>query len=259
MANPRFNWQTIGTCLLTPSWHITDSGKFGGSCVGLAFWAMLTEFIRRWAREYDRYIIADATEQLMKEREKYPEEFSRNGFSGAFPIQQERSAARAPTSLMGRAIGSIFNPSFEPRQQSMRLRPTLVQQIVRSILYAIQFTSAYLIMLVIMSFNAYIFISVILGAMIGHFIASWDTLGALPYDATGHCATGGCAGEAPCGSPGSQLTVNECNRGPTKLPEAVPVTPAASGLPMEGEAAAINTRATAAMDDCCCAPRSSIG
>lgn len=226
--------------------------------MGLAFWAMLTEFIRRWAREYDRYIIADATEQLMKEREKYPEEFSRNGFSGAFPIQQERRATSAPTSLMSRTFGTIFNPSFEPRSQSIRLRPTLIQQIVRSILYAIQFTSAYLIMLAIMSFNAYIFISVILGAMIGHFIASWDTLGALPYDATGHCATAGCTGEAPCGSPGSQLTINEYNRGPTKLPEAAPVTPAASGLPVEGEAAAINTRSAAATDDCCCAPRPTI-
>ena len=43
----------------------------------------------------------------------------------------------------------------------------MLQQIIRAVLYAVQFTSAYLIMLISMSFNGYILLSIILGAMIG--------------------------------------------------------------------------------------------
>ncbi|WFD42036.1 copper transporter complex subunit Ctr4 [Malassezia psittaci] len=230
----------------------SNKGKFAGSCVGLAFWAMLTELVRRWAREYDRFIIAEATEQLAIEREKYPEEFDQHRFRGAFGGTAPQLRPRKPSSRIGRAISSIFNPTYLLGTQQMRLRPTLIQQMVRSILYAVQFTSAYLIMLVVMSFNAYVFISVVLGAMIGHFVASWDTLGALPYDSNGHCTPSNCAAVAPSGTSISEKTMQDCCQPTSKLPEAIPITPAASGLPAEGEAAALNPRYAAGNNECEC-------
>lgn len=61
-----------------------------------------------------------------------------------------------------------------------RLSPTFIQQLVRTLFYSIQFTSAYLIMLLSMYFNGYLLISIILGGTIGYFVANWDTLGEAP-------------------------------------------------------------------------------
>lgn len=219
--------------------------------MGLAFWAMLTEIVRRWAREYDRYIIADASEQLRSEKEKYPEEFEQHERRTFFAMQNSQLGPRVPKSRIGRMLGSVFNPTYVLHQHQMRLRPTLIQQIVRSILYAIQFTSAYLIMLVVMSFNAYVFISVVLGAMLGHFVASWDTLGAVPYESVGHCAPTQPDRLIPSQTRSSEATMNACGQ-QTKLPEAAPITPAAAGLPMEGEAAVMDSAPAPAIDDCHC-------
>ena len=54
-----------------------------------------------------------------------------------------------------------------------------MQQLVRALFYAVQFTSAYLLMLISMSYNGYILLSMMLGALVGHFVSSWDTLGYL--------------------------------------------------------------------------------
>lgn len=233
----------VGTCLLSPSWVITDEAKFAGSCVGLAFWAMLTELIRRWAREYDRYIMASATQSLLVEKEKYPEEFAQQNFLGNLAAEQSRREATKSSGL-GRYLGMAFNPAHVMNPQPLRLRPTLIQQAIRSILYAITFTSAYLIMLVVMSYNAYIFISVILGTMIGHFVSTWDMLGAV--------------------SP-SVLETNQnvrymsSNRSPSdgtvnaqpefgKVPPAMSAAPTATHLPSEGEAARVDAAPVPAIE-----------
>ncbi|PWN45998.1 hypothetical protein IE81DRAFT_79638 [Ceraceosorus guamensis] len=56
------------------------------------------------------------------------------------------------------------------------LRPTVLQQFIRSLVYAVQFTGAYIVMLIAMSFNGYILISIVLGGLVGHFFSTWDTL-----------------------------------------------------------------------------------
>lgn len=140
---------------------------------------MLTELVRRWAREYDRYIVASTTSAILAQKEQYPEEFEQHNYLAAMSLEQNRTALPSQSRLR-KLCGLAVSPAATLNPQPMRLRPTLAQQIIRSVLYAVQFTSAYLIMLIVMSFNAYIFISVILGATLGHFVATWDTLGVLP-------------------------------------------------------------------------------
>jgi len=41
-------------------------------------------------------------------------------------------------------------------------------------LYGIQFAGAYIVMLIAMSFNGYILISIVLGGIVGHFVSTWD-------------------------------------------------------------------------------------
>lgn len=49
-----WNWNTIDSCFLAKSWHITSKAMFGGTVVGIFFLCMAIEAVRRAAREYDR-------------------------------------------------------------------------------------------------------------------------------------------------------------------------------------------------------------
>lgn len=202
---------------------------------------MLTELIRRWAREYDRYIIAEATRSLILEQEKHPAEFAQRHHLGHFSRQQDLYKSLEPQSRPARFLSAIFNPAYALNPHALQLRPTLIQQVIRSVLYAIQFTSAYLIMLVVMSFNAYVFISVVLGTLIGHFIATWDTLGTLSSGTIG-CTPHGVQGagsfpQRDSGSRGSMATINHSM--PSKLPEPMTETSLGTGLATGGETATI--------------------
>lgn len=168
------NWKTIGACFLTRSWMVSTSGQFAGSCIGVAFWVILTECIRRFAREYDRLVIASALESIAKSQQEFPEKWIENGIHSSGSSEEDQSSK----SLPAHALGMVFGlPPRALTARGLRIRPTFVQQCVRTLLYGIQFTSAYLIMLIAMTYNGYMLLSIILGAMVGYFATTWDTLG----------------------------------------------------------------------------------
>ena len=172
------NWDTINTCILTSSWRNNTKAKFAGTCIGVAFWVMLTECVRRWAREYDRYIIAQAKRQVQQYEES---------LLAQYKVDPENGAKQGSRGTVQNLVPGLFTPRAMPaipggngQAVSMhRLRPSVFQQIIRAVLYAIQFTSAYLIMLIAMTYNGYLIISIILGALIGYFFSTWDTLGSV--------------------------------------------------------------------------------
>lgn len=156
------NWDTIGTCFLAPSWYNSDIAKFAGSCIGIAFWVILTEYIRRCSREFDRYIVREATKKIQ------------NADAGKNSSDIER---RGPLGFLTRGKSVLSG--------RIRLYPTVIQQSLRALLYAIQFTSAYLIMLIAMTYNGYVLLSIILGALVGYFFSTWDTLGTVVISENG--------------------------------------------------------------------------
>lgn len=178
------------------------------------------EAIRRWGREWDRYILRRALAQRQA-REA--------GFASAATASLHRkqsSASDAVKGLEGQDASSGQRPNFDgpagaaaleslervfyglPRGAVVNgptyFRPTILQQSVRSIVYAVQYIGAvsrcderpekqvhrltsvprfpsaaqpqYIIMLIAMSFNGYILISIALGGLVGHFISTWDNL-----------------------------------------------------------------------------------
>jgi copper transporter 1 len=53
-----WNWDSIDTCYLTSSWHITNNGMFAASCIGAAILSIMLEALRRVNRSYDAYILS---------------------------------------------------------------------------------------------------------------------------------------------------------------------------------------------------------
>lgn len=192
---------------------------------------VIIEAIRRWGREWDRYILRRAlAKRQARQAANHPASVSldtRRSSSDdkgledqAEPPQRRRdfdgpAGAAALESLervfYGLPKGAVVNgPTY--------FRPTIVQQGVRSIVYAVQFTGAvsggkessvmrlvlltlcsppqYIIMLIAMSFNAYILISIALGALVGHFVSTWDNLTFEMDDGSGAPIAGGAGGQA---------------------------------------------------------------
>lgn len=116
------------------------------SAIGVALLAILLELCRRAGKEYDTSI--------------------------ASQIQKSVTAAAAanPSLLVpsGDASGSLATST-----RTITLRVSPFQQAIRALIHAITFAVAYIVMLLVMSFNGYIIVAVFIGAGFGKFLTDW--------------------------------------------------------------------------------------
>ncbi|KAL3421523.1 Copper transport protein ctr4-like protein 1 [Phlyctema vagabunda] len=139
------NWNTIDACFLWSSFHIHSTFTFFLTCLGSALLVVLLEFSRRIQRGYDRYLrrkhALDRTHEVLPDG---PEEklLQKSAFA---PVRRDRARAA-------------------------------LEQFVRGVLHAFQFSISYCIMLLFMYSNGYIIISILIGAAIGFAIWTRDTL-----------------------------------------------------------------------------------
>ncbi|KAI0159965.1 Ctr-domain-containing protein [Hypoxylon sp. FL1284] len=160
-----WNWNTIGTCFLAESWMIESEGSFAASCIGVFVLVICLEVLRRLGKEYDAFVLRQ--------------------FQRHVAAQQARRASGGG--------GSGGGGSSWPGPHTVTFRATPLQQLVRAAIHAAAFGVAYILMLIAMSFNGYIIISIILGAGVGKFLADWMTakvvIGGADQPAQGKVAT----------------------------------------------------------------------
>ncbi|KAL9934091.1 hypothetical protein V8E36_007173 [Tilletia maclaganii] len=194
------NWKSTNICILTSSWHIKTTAQFVGSCIGVFCLVFLIEAIRRWGREWDRYIVRRAVQERLALRRarrqalvasQQQQDENKSAFNSvsthdqpATPQQQQQQQISAPLS-QNRTLAKIESAFFGvPSSASAgaaavnrtRFRPTVVQQLIRSFVYTTQFAGAYIVMLIAMSFNGYILLAIMLGGFAGDFVSTWDNL-----------------------------------------------------------------------------------
>ena len=155
-----WNWNTVGTCFISSTWHVRSSGMFAGSCIGVILLAMSLELMRRAVKEYDRYLIRKhaataTTRSPVTSVGSSGEDNSQKGALATNPM--------APVQCAGHSKG---------------FRPTIFEQAIRALLHMVQFAVAYFVMLLAMYYNGYFIICIFIGAYIGSFIFQWETLGA---------------------------------------------------------------------------------
>lgn len=146
---------------------------FGGTCVGVVFLVVLLEAIRRFHREYDRYLI-----RSFKEKHALMTAGTSNGLaspqSDTTPIingPSSESQSQSPF-FMNNAVFSHFIPSSSPHRYS----PSVFTQLIRAIIYMFEMAGAYFIMLLAMYYNGYILICIFIGALLGNFLFGADTV-----------------------------------------------------------------------------------
>ncbi|KAI1447045.1 Ctr-domain-containing protein [Annulohypoxylon stygium] len=138
-----WNWNTIGSCFLAESWMIESEGAFAASCIGVFFLTICLELLRRVGKEYDNFVLRQF---------------------------QQHATAQVRTAKYEGLSGSDV-PVLGP--QVVTFRATPLQQLIRSVIHAVSFGVAYILMLIAMAFNGYIIISIIIGAGVGKFLCDW--------------------------------------------------------------------------------------
>lgn len=164
-----WNWYTLDACFLSTTWHITSRGMFAGSCIGVIALVLLLEFLRRLQRGYDRLIQQHATKAACaSSTPKHDSNSSAKGNSGVSTEDPPHSAVPL--------LGDDWERSL-PLRRSGHV-PTVSQQAIRAGIYTLQFSVAYMIMLLAMYYNGYILVCIVIGVFIGFFVFSWDVSGA---------------------------------------------------------------------------------
>lgn len=118
-----WNWNTIHSCFISSSWHITSRGMFAGSCIGVILLGITLEFLRRSIKEYDRFLVRQHHARSLD------------------------AAANTPPAV----ATSCCKPTDAPKDGACIVippfRPNVWQQAVRATLHLFQFAVAYFLML----------------------------------------------------------------------------------------------------------------
>ncbi|KIH93712.1 solute carrier family 31 (copper transporter), member 1 [Sporothrix brasiliensis 5110] len=154
-----WNWNTVGACFIARSWRITSRGVFAGSCIGVVLLTMSLLMLRRAGREYDRYLVRQHRAANGADSSKV----------GDKPDPSHQASQASPLSPM------VTNTECGPCAPAFR--PSVLQQMIRSVLFVLQFGVGYFVMLLAMYYNGYFIICILIGAFLGSFVFNWEPIG----------------------------------------------------------------------------------
>ncbi|KAK2461080.1 hypothetical protein APHAL10511_006927 [Amanita phalloides] len=147
-----WNTEILNTCIIFPSWHITSYPSFVLSFIAIVLLGVLYEYLRIVQRRVDVHIAQVICYRTRdKGRARSP---IRSGSSSPSGAGEDRQL------LMGR---QLFKPS------SIGLPVPLAYRLLRALIYGSTIFLSFFLMLVFMTYNAYLIFAVVLGAAMGHF------------------------------------------------------------------------------------------
>ena len=177
-----WNWYTIDTCFIARSWHVNTKGQFAGSCIGCFLLVLSAQWLHRIAREYDAAIAR---------RKAMAQEIVDNGSKSVGSDGSDSTEIANKKSLMflpaNTGAANLFQPilyalshdwfwNFNERSSSSVAYPSLIEHLIKALIFTIQWGQSYIIMLLFMYYNGYIIISCILGALFGRIIFNYEPI-----------------------------------------------------------------------------------
>ncbi|KAI1795601.1 Ctr copper transporter [Ganoderma leucocontextum] len=156
--NMLWNTQIADTCIVFRSWHISTTSAFVFSCAVIVGLGVLYEYLRVAQRNLDRRIAATLS-------------------------AQGKGKAAAAAALAHGSVSGRDSPEIDSEEAGL-LTGALVKKmhvgtplpftarVTRASLYGAQVFLSFFLMLVFMTYNAYLILATVVGAAIGHFIFS---------------------------------------------------------------------------------------
>ncbi|KKY34276.1 putative copper transport protein ctr4 [Diaporthe ampelina] len=182
-----WNWYTIDSCFLAESWHVGSNGAFAASCIGTILLVMVLEALRRAGKEYDDWILrgfrARAAQARLACSQPQPRSASSPSSSSSSatgnPPPKGPTAKVTPASAawkrLGGAAAGAPGGAVGGGGRAVVFRASPLQQVLRAVVHAAALGLAYIVMLLVMSYNGYIIICVIIGGGLGKFFCDWMT------------------------------------------------------------------------------------
>lgn len=154
--NMLWNTQIIDTCVVFRQWHIHSNLQFFFSFLAIVALGLLYEYLRVFSRDFDKRI-------AMKLR-------IQSGRRTPLTTSGQSSPERRGDGV--EEIG-LLNGLRVARKQGFAVPP--LYRTLRAVLYGASVGLSFFLMLVFMTYNAYLIFAVILGAAVGHYILG-DTI-----------------------------------------------------------------------------------
>lgn len=150
-----WNTQIIDTCVVFSQWHIRSNLQFFFSFLAIVGLGMLYEYLRVFSRDFDKRIAVKLRVQNGR----------RTPLTASGRSSPERHGDNAEET--GLLNGSRKKP------QGFAVPP--LYRAMRAVLYGASVGLSFFLMLVFMTYNAYLIFAVILGAAAGHYVLG-DTI-----------------------------------------------------------------------------------
>lgn len=154
--NMLWNTQIIDTCVVFKQWHIHSNLQFFFSFLAIVALGMFYEYLRVFSKDFDKHIAVKSRIQ--------------GGRRTPLTASGHSSPERPGDSAEERGL---LNGLRVTRKQGFSVPP--LYRALRAVLYGASVGLSFFLMLVFMTYNAYLIFAVILGAAVGHYILG-DTI-----------------------------------------------------------------------------------
>ncbi|KAM0075527.1 hypothetical protein ACKRZS_012179 [Fusarium odoratissimum] len=200
-----WNWNTIGTCFISKAWYMDSGGKFGITCFGAFMLVMLLEFLARVSREWERHRFARGAPNsqgqyapaagielaVLQPAAAQPATAQPAAAqpAAAQPAAAQPAAAQPddiqpvasrPASAPGPNNGKDANDVNDANNDANPIPnfcPSFVEHaFIKALLHTVQCIITYILILMAVSFNGYIIISMFIGAYVGALCFQRDPL-----------------------------------------------------------------------------------
>jgi len=148
--NMLWNTQIIDTCIVFKSWHVTSNAYFFGSCIAIVCLGVFYEYLRAFSKSVDTRIALSLIA---------------SGKGKKRSASETRSGRSSPDEDAGLLTGRrVFKVATAGAPVPFLLR------VLRAALYGATVFLSFFLMLVFMTYNAYLILATVLGAALGHYI-----------------------------------------------------------------------------------------
>ncbi|EEQ38578.1 putative copper transport protein [Clavispora lusitaniae] len=152
-----WNWYTVDSCFIARSWHNKSKGAFAGSCIGVFFLVLVSQWLHRFAREYDSALITKYSAQESADNSKL-----------------EMESSKSATIAVNPAVHAISHRWLFAPVPASGIMASPFEHLIRCVLFTIEWGLSYIIMLLFMYYNGYIIICCILGAFAGRLLFTYN-------------------------------------------------------------------------------------
>ncbi|GAA5894683.1 hypothetical protein JCM6882_006658 [Rhodosporidiobolus microsporus] len=152
-----FDWKDA--CFISEQWQVRTVGQFVGTIIGVFLMTVAIEGVRRLGRDYDKTI------------------------KTAYYKREMRALA---------ALAKNMDVEKEDVGEPAPFRPSTKEHLIRSVFYGVQFSAAYILMLLAMYFNGGIIFAIFAGGFVGYALFARDTAEAFELPKDDPVAQGGC-------------------------------------------------------------------